>query len=122
MTVNEASEKYHIPVEILKEYESWGLCGEVKMVMGVWQYNDQDLQRLGMIMTLHEIGFSNEEVEAYMRLFLKGDSTEKERLEMLKKKRGKVLDEIHFKEKQLDCMDYLRYKITKAQKKFNSNI
>ena len=122
VTVNEASEKYHIPVEILKEYESWGLCGEVKMVMGVWQYNDQDLQRLGMIMTLHEIGFSNEEVEAYMRLFLKGDSTEKERLEMLKKKRGKVLDEIHFKEKQLDCMDYLRYKITKAQKKFNSNI
>lgn len=122
MTVNEASEKYHIPVEILKEYESWGLCGEVKKVMGVWQYNDQDLQRLGMIMTLHEIGFSNEEVEAYMRLFLKGDSTEKERLEMLKKKRGKVLDEIHFKEKQLDCMDYLRYKITKAQKKFNSNI
>ena len=115
-------EKYHIPVEILKEYESWGLCGEVKKVMGVWQYNDQDLQRLGMIMTLHEIGFSNEEVEAYMRLFLKGDSTEKERLEMLKKKRGKVLDEIHFKEKQLDCMDYLRYKITKAQKKFNSNI
>ena len=27
VTVNEASEKYHIPVEILKEYESWGLCG-----------------------------------------------------------------------------------------------
>ena len=122
MTIHEASERYNIPLEILREYESWGLCGEVKKVMGVWQYNDQDLQRLGMIMTLHEIGFSNEEVEAYMRLFLKGDSTEKERLEMLKKKRGKVLDEIHFKEKQLDCMDYLRYKITKAQKKFNSNI
>ena len=105
MTVNEASEKYHIPVEVLKEYESWGLCGEVKKVMGVWQYNDQDLQRLSMIMTLHDVGFINEEVEAYMRLFLKGDSTEKERLETLKKKRGKVLDEIHFKEKQIDCMD-----------------
>ena len=117
MTINDASERYHIPVEVLKEYESWGLCGEVKKVMGVWQYNDQDLQRLSMIMTLHDVGFSNEEVEAYMRLFLKGDSTEKERLEMLKKKRGKVLDEIHFKEKQLDCMDYLRYKITKTQKK-----
>lgn len=34
VTVNEASEKYHIPVEVLKEYESWGLCGEVKKVMG----------------------------------------------------------------------------------------
>lgn len=34
MTINEASERYHIPVEVLKEYESWGLCDEVKKVMG----------------------------------------------------------------------------------------
>lgn len=34
MTVYEASEKYHIPVEVLKAYESWGLCGEVKKIMG----------------------------------------------------------------------------------------
>ena len=49
MTINEASERYHIPVEVLKEYESWGLCDEVKKVMGVWQYDDQDIQRLSMI-------------------------------------------------------------------------
>lgn len=30
MTINEASKKYNIPIKILKEYESWGLCGEVK--------------------------------------------------------------------------------------------
>lgn len=30
MTINEASEKYRIPLKILKEYESWGLCGAVK--------------------------------------------------------------------------------------------
>ena len=55
MTINEASEKYNIPIEILKEYESWGLCGEVQKIMGVWQYDDQDLERLSMIMTLHDI-------------------------------------------------------------------
>ncbi|WP_347501128.1 hypothetical protein [Clostridium sp. chh4-2] len=33
VTVYEASEKYHIPVEVLKEYESWGLCGEVNLMM-----------------------------------------------------------------------------------------
>lgn len=116
MTINEASERYHIPVEVLKEYESWGLCDEVKKVMGVWQYDDQDIQRLSMIMTLHDVGFDNSEVEAYMRLLLEGDSTEKERLDMLNKKRGATLDELHFKQKQLDRVDYLRYKIQKAHK------
>lgn len=113
MTINEASEKYNIPIEVLKEYESWGLCDEVKKVMGVWQYDDQDLERLGMIMTLHDIGFSNEEVETYMRLFLDGKATESERMRMLNNLRRNALDEIHFKEKQLERMDYLRHKIRK---------
>ena len=116
MTINEASERYHIPVEVLKEYESWGLCDEVRRVMGGWQYDDRDIQRLSMIMTLHDVGFDNSEVESYMRLLLEGDSTEKERLDMLNKKRGATLDELHFKQKQLDRVDYLRYKIQKAHK------
>ena len=111
MTIDEASERYKIPMEVLKEYESWGLCGEVKKIMGTWQKYDRDMQRLSMIMTLHDIGFGNDEVECYMRLLLEGESTAEERLMMLSKKRGQSLDEIHFKQKQLDRMDYLRYKI-----------
>lgn len=65
MTIFEASEKYNIPVKILQEYESWGLCGEVKKVMGAWHYDDSDIERLGTIMTLHDIGFTNAEVERY---------------------------------------------------------
>ena len=57
MTIYEASERYNIPLEILREYESWGLCGAVKKVMGAWQYDDTDLERLSLIMTLHDIGF-----------------------------------------------------------------
>ena len=71
MTIQEASERYKIPLEILREYESWGLCSSVKKVMGMWQYDDQDIERLSMIMTLHDIGFDSSEVEEYMRLFLK---------------------------------------------------
>ena len=83
MTKTEASEFYNIPVELLDEYESWGLCGEVKKVMGAWQYDDRDIERLSMIMTLHDIGFSNNDIETYMRLMLEGDSSEQERLRML---------------------------------------
>lgn len=113
MTINEASERYKIPIKILKEYESWGLCDEVKKVMGTWHYDETDIERLSLIMTLHDIGFTNDEVERYMRLLLKGGSTEKERMEMLREKRNGTLDEIHLKEKQLDRLDYLRFEMQK---------
>ena len=70
MTQQEASECYNIPVSILQEYESWGLCGAVKKVMGVWQYDDEDLEWVSIILTLHDIGFTTEEAETYMRLLL----------------------------------------------------
>ena len=97
MTKTEASERYNIPVEVLDEYESWGLCDEVKKVMGAWQYDDRDIERLSMILTLHDVGFDNGEIETYMRLMLEGDSTEQERLKMLSEKHNYTLDEIHFR-------------------------
>ncbi len=113
MTINEASERYHIPMEILRQYESWGLCGAVKKVMGSWQYDDTDLENLSMIMTLHDIGFTARETEAYMKLLLEGSSADGQRLRMLNEKRNAALDEIHFREKQLDRLDYLRHTIRK---------
>ena len=114
MTKKEASEKYQIPEEILDEYEKWNLCGEVKKVMGVWQYDDTDLDRLGMIMTLHDVGFENEEM-SNIRLYLKGDETAAKRMRILKQKRDATLDEIHFQEKRLEYLDYLRYKTRNAK-------
>lgn len=117
MTIDEASSRYHIPIKILREYESWGLCGEVKKVMGRWNYDDSDIERLSTIMTLHDIGFTNDEVRKYMELLYAGPSTEKERLAMLNAKRTGTLDEIHFREKQLDRLDYLRFEIQRSQQK-----
>ena len=114
MTIDEASERYKIPLKILREYESWGLCGEVKKVMGAWHYDESDIERLSTIMTLHDIGFTNQEVEQYMRLLLQGKSTEEERMKMLNEKRNGTLDEIHWKERQLDRLDYLRFEIQKG--------
>ena len=116
MTKQEVSERYQIPLSILNEYEKWHLCDSVKQVMAVWQYDDSDLERLSLIMTLHDVGFSKKEVEEYMRLYLSEDNTELARLKMLENKRLSSLDEIHFKEAQLNRLDYLRYEIKKNRK------
>lgn len=115
MTIDEASQKYNIPIKILKEYENWGLCQEVKKVMGSWHYDDHDIERLSMIMTLHDIGFTNEEIEKYMLLMMQGKISEKECIKMLNKKRNGILDEVHLKEKQISRLDYLRYEINKEK-------
>lgn len=111
MTKQEASERYRIPLSILDEYESWGLCQEIKKVIGSWQYDDSDLERLSMIMTLHDVGFSNAEIETYMRLLQEGERTQTQRMQMLEQKRKTALDVIHFKEAQLEQLDYLRHVI-----------
>lgn len=115
MTAAEVSEHYKIPLNILEEYKSWGLCGAVQKVMDDWQFDDEDLERLSLIMTLHDIGFDAEEVEHYMNLVLQGRQTEPKRMKMLNEIREKALDEIHFREKQLERMDYLRYEIRKSR-------
>lgn len=116
MTINEASERYSIPLDILKEYESWGLCGAVKKVMGAWQYDDGDIERLGTIMALHDIGLSSEEIEAYMRLTLEQGGSSEEVLRMIDRRRDKALDEIHFRERQLERLDYLRHELRSMSK------
>ena len=50
-----------------------------------------------------------------MKLELSQNPTETQRMKMLNEKRNKTLDEIHFREKQLESMDYLRYKIRKEK-------
>ena len=115
MTKDEASQRYRFPPHILDEYESWGLCGALKKVMGAWQYDDEDLGRLSTIMTLHDIGFTAEEVETYMRLLLEQPDSDRLRLRMMEEKRKATLDEIHFRERQLQRLDYLRHEIQKEK-------
>lgn len=64
-------------------------------------------------MTLHDIGFNSNEIETYMRLLLDSNDNNKLQLYSLNKKRSELLDEIHFREKQLERLDYLRLSINK---------
>ena len=83
--------------------------------MGAWQYDDEDLERLSTIMTLHDIGFTAEEVENYMRLLLEQPDSDRQRLRMMEEKQKATLDEIHFRERQLQRLDYLRHEIQKEK-------
>ena len=59
---------------------------------------------------------STEEVETYMRLLLEQPDSEAKRLRMMEEKRNETLDELHFHERQLQRLDYLRHEIQKQRK------
>ena len=98
MTIEEVSRCCGIPLKALQEYD------------------DTDPEHLSVLITLHEIGFERAGIETYMRLMEKEDS-DGQRLRILDRKRRGLLDEIHFREKQLSHLDYLRYSIRREHNK-----
>ena len=52
-----------------------------------------------------------------MRLLFQGDSTQAERMRIVRQQRDKTLDEIHFQGRRLDRLDYLRHQIRKNSEK-----
>ena len=112
MTIHEASERYNIPLAVLQEYERWGLYDDGDRQRGARQYDEKDLERLSLIMTLRTIGFEGPQVEAYMQL-REQEGTEGRRLRMLEEKRWSLLDDIHCRENRLQQLDGLRHCLRK---------
>lgn len=81
------------------------------------EYDDKDIENISMIMTLYDAGFDDTEVKKYIQPCLLDENTAEKRTAMLTEKRKHTLDEIHSKQKQLDGIDYLRYKILQEKRK-----
>ena len=113
MTINEVSEKYNIPMSLLLEYERLGLCESVKKVLEVFTYSEQDVERLSLIMTLQDIGFTKEEIIRYIDLVIQGKKTKADRKMMLVRIRECTLARIHKEHICIDQIDYLRHELEK---------
>lgn len=113
MTITEASKKYHIPLDILREYEALIRRETYMDDAENWECSYHDLDMLNLLILLHASEFTTEEVKAYVEIPPKPKEILVRRLQMLNQKRGQMLDEIHRKEDQLDHLDYLRYELQK---------
>lgn len=113
MKIKEVSNKFNISITALRYYEKIGLFDDVKRVNGVREYEDKDIRHLSMIITLKNAGLSNDLILKYIKLSKHDDISHRERIHILKQQRQKLLDEIHHKQKNLDCLDYLIYKLKK---------
>ena len=111
MKIKEVSGTFNISIATLRYYEKIGLLDDVKRVNGVREYEEKDIRHLSMINTLKNVGLSNDLVLKYIELSKCGNISNIEITHILKQQRQKLLDEIHNKQKNLDCLDYLIYEL-----------
>lgn len=111
MNKEEIIKNFNIPPEMLEEYKTCQCCCK----SSGQGYDNNDVERLSQMITLSGIGFSCEEVKNYMDMLSSQNPTKSERLKILTEKRCKILNEIHLREKQLDTIDCLRFKIKKEK-------
>lgn len=111
MKIKEVSEKYNVPMTALRYYEKAGLFNQVKRVNGIREYDDSDIERLSLILTLKKAGVHIENILKYIQLDEQGQSTSIQKIRILKQERNNILDEIHQRQKNLDTLDCLIYKL-----------
>ena len=61
-----------------------------------------------------------ERLKAALNIIEHSDNTEEQKIKLLKNLRFYLLDDIHFREKQISTLDHLRYQIRSGEEKENT--
>lgn len=111
MKIKEVSDKYNVAMSTLRYYEKVGLFNDVLRIHGIREYDDKDIQRLSLILSLKNMGFNIQGISRYIELEQLGEKTKNQRIQMLKCERVKLLDDIHKQQKCLDTLDCFLYQL-----------
>ena len=113
MNIAEVSKQYGLTADTLRYYERIGLLPAVaRNKSGNRDYSEVDCERIEFIKCMREAGLSIEVLTKYMHLFLEGDSTLKEREELLIAERDRLQARL---EHMQSTLERLNRKITAYQ-------
>lgn len=101
-TIAQVSEKMNLPSYTLRYYEKEGLLPSIQRGKGgVRRFSEQDLDWLGLICCLKSTGMPIRQIRKFVDLSRQGETTLKQRCEMLAAHRQSVEKHIELMEKQL---------------------
>ena len=91
-SIQDVSGRTGLSTHTLRYYEKEGLLSPVSRTPGGFrQYTDEDLEALGLICCLKNMGMSLQEITRFVRLTRQGDETLRERVELLREHREDVI-------------------------------
>lgn len=105
-TTKEISELTDLPIPTLRYYEQIGLLDPVeRLENGHRRYGERDVLRINFLKRVRATGMSITEMQYYVDLYRQGDSTLRERREILQAHRQAILDQIDTLNETVDFLD-----------------
>lgn len=109
MTIKEVSEITGVSIDNLRYYERIGIIPEVpRNKSGIRDYNEESIKWIELILKFKKSGMSLENIKKYIRLSSLGESTKKERREILIDLKESLEEKIR---ELNECLELTTYKI-----------
>lgn len=106
-TIGETAKMLNISPSTLRYYDKEGLLPFVERSSGgIRVFKEEDFGWLFIIECLKKSGLSIKNIKSYIDMALKGDETIGERLEMFKKQRETVIEQMNELQGTLDTLEY----------------
>lgn len=106
-TIGETAKMLNISPSTLRYYDKEGLLPFVERSSGgIRVFKEEDFGWLFIIECLKKSGLSIKNIKSYIDMALKGDETIGERLEMFKKQRETVIEQMNELQSTLDTLEY----------------
>ncbi len=106
-TIKEVSEKTEISEHTLRFWAKIGFFPFVKRDKNnIRIFEDADIEWVKIVKCLRGVGIDNKSIKKYIELCIKGDSTIKERYDIIKRTKEKALLQLQELNKQLELLDY----------------
>ena len=118
LTIKQVSEKYNIPANTLRYYEKAGVIPPVtRTASGIRDYSEEDIAWVENAKCMRAAGLSIESLIEYLRLYKEGDSTIRERKELLSQQRDLLIAQKKQLEETINKLDYKISRYENALKK-----
>lgn len=120
MTIKEVSEQYNISADTLRYYERIGMIPPVtRTAKGIRDYQEEDLGWVELAICMRNAGLSVDAIAEYVGLCQQGDSTVRERLELLTGQREILLRQ---KEQIEEMLARLNYKVERYEQAVRTGV
>lgn len=107
MNISKVSEIYDLSADTLRYYERIGLIPQVHRTHGgIRSYNDEDLKWIDFVKCMRGAGLPIKVLVDYIKLFEQGDTTLRDRKELLLEQRYMLADKIKTMQDTLVRLDH----------------
>lgn len=122
LKINEVSKRCNISQDTLRYYEKVGLIGPIKKSKsGIREYSEIDINRIEFVKCMRGADMPIDNLVKYMKLYDMGDSTIKERKNLLLAQRENLENKMQNMKKAYDKLNYKIELYNKQELEINLN-